>query len=105
MAPRGVSRLGATIALVALAACSGAEATQSHGHSTYQCKRGQTFKVERRKDRAEVHYAGRRFDLPRRASSIGDRYATHDATLIIDGDSAVFVTNSVLDLGACRAVD
>jgi membrane-bound inhibitor of C-type lysozyme len=73
------------------------------GPVTYGCAGGKTFSVERQLRRATVVYRGARFVLPRRSSGIGTRYASREATLIIDGDFAVFVAPNALDLNACRA--
>lgn len=83
--------------------CS-AQAEADRRRVTYRCGDGRSFEVEQGDRFAIVEHAGARFQLPRRKSSIGTRFASHDATLIVDGESAVFVTPHVLDLNACRAL-
>lgn len=50
---------------------------------------------------AHVRIAGQSFDLQRERSSIGDKYLSREAALIIDGASAVFIAPGFLNLGTC----
>lgn len=70
----------------------------------YKCSDGRSFSVTESADAAKVDYFNEHFQLPRRPSGIGTRYASADATLIIDGDMAAFVTETIVDLQACRAL-
>jgi hypothetical protein len=67
----------------------------------YSCRANQQLSVQRDSSRARVSLGGRTFDLQRRRSSIGEKYLSPTAALIIDGASAVFVSNDHLDLGIC----
>jgi len=82
--------------------------TQAHGAPApvrYACAASEQLSVQRNGASAHVTYAGRRYDLERKRSSIGDKYVSPKAALIIDGNSAVFVAEDVVGLGTCtRAV-
>lgn len=68
----------------------------------YDCPASQDLSVHRSAHVAQVSLGGRTYVLKRKPSSIGDKYLTQKAALIIDGDSAVFVADGHLDLGTCR---
>ena len=51
---------------------------------------------------ATVRYQGQELELPRRKSGIGIRYASPEATLIIDDEMAVLVTETNVNLKLCR---
>ena len=70
--------------------------------TTFQCAGDRFFTVQRDQETAVVVYSDVRYELPRRKSSIGERYATSGTTLIIDGDMAAFVSGSVMNLDFCR---
>lgn len=86
-----------------IGACSNGMAANAPLLTTYRCVDGRTFTVQRGEETAEVGYFNERYRLPRRPSRLGIRYATEDATLIIDGDFAAFVTEHVVDLESCTA--
>lgn len=97
-------RLVQLVLILVLSSGCSTRAAQAQGSVTlFRCAGGQSFTVERDDRSAIVIYSGVRHELPRRSSSIGERYATGDATLIIDGDMAAFVTRSVMNLDFCRA--
>lgn len=83
--------------------CSTQAAQAQRSVTLFRCAGAQSFTVERDDRSAILIYSGVRHELPRRSSSIGERYATSDATLIIDGEMAAFVTSSVINLDFCRA--
>lgn len=87
---------------VASAACA-AKGGEAASRTNYRCHGGKVFNVAATQAVASVTYAERRYLLPRRKSGIGTRYASAEATLIIDGPMAVFVTSAITDLQACRA--
>lgn len=89
--------VGAT--LVAILATT--ETHASPGSIHYACRASQDLTVDRDGSTAHVQLAGRTYDLKRRRSSIGDKYLSSNAALIIDGDSAIFVADDHLDLGTC----
>ena len=71
----------------------------------YTCSASQDLTVQRNRSTARVNFDGHSYDLQRKSSSIGDKYISAKAALIIDGASAVFVTEDHLGLGMCvRAV-
>ncbi len=67
----------------------------------YTCPESGDLTVERNSASAHVEVAGRSYDLQRKRSSIGEKYISPNAALIIDGPSAVFVAEDRLDLGTC----
>jgi len=70
----------------------------------YACDARQNLVIERDKGVARVRFVDRTYELKRRASSIGVKYLSPTAALIIDGASAVFVADDRLQLGACTEV-
>jgi hypothetical protein len=74
----------------------------ANGVTTFRCAGDRFFTVQRNEKMAVVVYSNARYELPRRKSSIGERYAKSGTTLIIDGDMAAFVSGSVIDLDFCR---
>jgi len=78
--------------------------SQAHGLPApvrYACPASENLTVKRNLAAARVTLAGRTYDLQRKQSSIGEKYLSASAALIIDGTSAVFVANDHLDLGTC----
>ena len=70
---------------------------------TFGCKNGTTFEVVLRNEIADVTFShGEQYHLRLKASSIGQRFVSSDATLIIDGRFAAFVSNTRSDLSQCR---
>lgn len=67
----------------------------------YACAPAHDFVVESDRGAALVRFEDRTYELKRKASDIGIKYASPTATLIIDGPSAVFVAEDRFDLGAC----
>lgn len=67
----------------------------------YACLASEDLSVRRNPSTAHVDYAGRTYQLQRKRSSIGDKYVSANAALIIDGNSATFVAEDLLDLGTC----
>ena len=97
-------RLVQLVAILLLSpGCSTQAAQAAKSVTIFRCAGAQSFTVERDDHSAIVLYSNARYELPRRSSSIGERYATSDATLIIDGEMAAFVTSSVMNLDFCRA--
>ena len=94
---------GMAAALLLGPGCSTGAAKASRDITLYKCAGDRSFTVERDDESAIIGYSDRRYELARRSSSIGERYANSEATLIIDGDMAAFVTASVVDLDFCRA--
>jgi hypothetical protein len=55
--------------------------------------------------RAVVDFNNQRYELPSKRMSIGKRYTNSSATLIIDGDFAVFATTDEEHHLECRQVN
>jgi hypothetical protein len=67
----------------------------------YACTDAQGFIVTRTADKALVQFDGKTYELQRRPSSIGMKYISASAALIVDGPSAVFVADDRFQLGTC----
>jgi len=67
----------------------------------YACGEGQNLVIQRDRTSAHVNFIDRSYELRRKPSSIGVKYISPTAALIIDGQSAVFVAEDRLQLGAC----
>ena len=67
----------------------------------YACDSGQTLIVSRTNEKASVRFIDRTYDLARRPSSIGQKYSSNTAALIIDGLSAVSLADDRRQLGRC----
>ena len=67
----------------------------------YQCEGGERLEVQRSDDAATVRLDDKSFELDRTRSSIGEKFESASAALIIEGPRAVFVANDRLELGAC----
>lgn len=93
---------GATMVL--LAACSAA-ATPQVTSAVYRCHDGRWFTVARNHNSASIRYADTSYNLSRRPSSLGMKYSSAEATLIIDHQFAAFVTETLMDLEQCYEVE
>ena len=94
---------GYPAAIIMLASCSPIQAHAAA--STYECANGKSFSVTQTSDGARVEFANRTYELTRRSSSMGTRYSSPEASLIVDGDLAVFATQRIFDLRLCGLVD
>ena len=86
--------------LIFLAGCSAVAGPQSPT-SVFRCDGGRWFTVNRDANTASIRYADERYSLARRPSSLGIKYSSPEATLIIDGRFAAFATETVVDLEQC----
>lgn len=77
----------------------------TQAEQAYLCNGGIAFAVTKNAGGAQVRFADAIYSLRRGRSSIGERFSSEDATLILDHSSAVFVANDRLGLRACRVVD
>jgi len=84
-----------------LAACSGASADVDPAQR-YVCAGGRGFDVIRSAQGAIVSLNGRTYNLEAKPSSLGQRYASAEATLIVDAEFAAFVTNKDMSLTKCQ---
>lgn len=92
----------ASALLAALLAVLGSNQAHAQAKSVeYQCPASDKLTVHRNGAGARVTFAGRTYQLQRRRSSIGAKYISPTAALIIDGPSAVFVAQDQLNLGTC----
>jgi len=95
-----LKHLAQTFALAAFAAT--AHAQSASAVSRYACPNSAgDLRVERSGGAARVTLGGHTYALTRKRSSIGDKFISSNAALIIDGESAVFVSEDHLNLGAC----
>jgi hypothetical protein len=97
-------RLFSMTAVASLLMFAGFSAAQAHPIPSaiqYECPASQHLIVQRDNLKARVSLAGQTYVLERHRSSIGDKYLSQSAALIIDGGSAVFVAKDHLDLGTC----
>lgn len=102
---RASGALGA--ALLVLAGC--ATTRDEHSRRDYLCTDTTQLSVVRRSEIATVEHQGSVYRLTHKPFSLGERYTSANATLIVDGHSAVFVTEDsaspqrcYLDAGATR---
>jgi len=95
-------QLAGTILLAVVTALGSAEAHAAADMPVrYACDARQNFVVEWSGTTAVVRFADRTFELRREPSSLGEKYLSPKAALIIDGATAVFVAEDRLQLGQC----
>jgi hypothetical protein len=88
-----------------LGAASVAAAAAPSAETRYVCTPAQDLVVTRSGNAAFVQFIDRTYELQRKRSSIGEKYISNTAALIIDGPSAVFVAEDRLQLGTCVESD
>jgi membrane-bound inhibitor of C-type lysozyme len=93
-------KLAAGPMLIVLSVLLAAHAHAAPAPTRYVCG-GQTVTIERDGKLASVRFADGSYQLQRKASDIGVKYASPTATLIIDGPSAIFVAQDRLQVAAC----
>jgi hypothetical protein len=95
-------KVAAALMVGVLSLIGGAHAASAATPATrYACDERQNMVVQRAGSNAHVDFIDRSYDLRRARSSIGVKYVSDNAALIIDGRSAVFVAEDRLQLGAC----
>lgn len=87
-----------------LPACSSSSIAEPVHPSAYECAHGQILHVHNGEEHAKVDFLDRHYELARNSSGLGLKYSSDDATLVIDGDSAVFVDHRSIELQTCRGV-
>lgn len=93
------------LALAAWCLSSSVEAAE-RPPQTFACSGGTTFDVLVNGKAAEVSFSQtERYSLRSKPSSLGRRFVSPGATLIIDGTFAAFVTSARRDLQHCMLVD
>lgn len=97
-------KLATGLMLIVLSLLGSASATAETGPSVklrYACAPAQNLVVTKSGSSASVQFIDRTYELRRKPSSIGEKYTSNTAALIIDGTSAVFVADDRIQLGAC----
>jgi YD repeat-containing protein len=95
-------KLAAAILIGVLSLLGSVQAHAASGTAVrYACDAHQNLVVERSATRAVVQFVDRTYELRRKPSSIGQKYLSPTAALIVDGASAVFVAEDRLQLGQC----
>jgi hypothetical protein len=82
---------------------SGNAKSASH-FTTFQCIDGRAFDVLFANSTARVHFAGGEYFLQKRRSSLGTKFVSPTATLIVDGEYAAFVPDGTIDLWQCKSL-
>jgi hypothetical protein len=90
--PADWRRVLAAVCLTAGAAVSSAMPVMASEARTYSCSTSDTLRVQLTRAGAIVKFNGLEYRLPRKRSSIGTRYGSANAALMIDGHFATFVT-------------
>ena len=90
------------VAALFVGSFSGAKAAAGTHVARYRCAEDRSFTVDRDDRSAVVTYADEKYPLTRKPSSLGLRYSSDVATLIIDHDFAAFVTDTTINLRECR---
>jgi hypothetical protein len=93
----------AALAAQLLPACSPSEVSKPQRAVVYHCAHDRLLHVHSGEEHAKVEYLGDHYELARRPAGIGIQYTSSNATLIIEGDTAVFVSRKNVDLQTCRA--
>src|SRR6185369_5422887 len=101
--PKSVLR-GSAACLLAISLAIHYFATTPEPRSqVFGCKDGTSFVGVVRNEIADVTFShGEQFQLRSKPSSMGQRFVSSVATLIIDGRFAAFVSNTRSDLNQCR---
>jgi hypothetical protein len=94
-------KVAAGLLLGVLSLLGTAQAHAAASATRYACEGRQNLVIERDRTTAHVNFIDRSYELRRKPSSIGAKYESSKAALIIDGQSAVFVAEDRLQLGAC----
>jgi hypothetical protein len=97
------TKVGTVLMIAVLSALGATHALAATGTTgvRYVCDSAAELVVMRNATVASVRFIGRTYELRRKASSIGVKYISTNAALIIDGKSAVFVADDQLSLGTC----
>ncbi|QIK95471.1 hypothetical protein G7076_02290 [Sphingomonas sp. HDW15A] len=95
--------IAAGLLIAVLSVLSGVQVLAAEGAPgvRYICKSEQGIVVTRTGDKASVRSADRTYELRRRPSSIGVKYGSANAALIVDGTDAVFVVEEPLYVQTC----
>ena len=88
--------------IAGVTACSPEGSAPQDPGKRYLCDNGHALDIIRSTDLAVVRVGERIFNLHSKPGSLGQRYTDGEATLIIDGGSAVFASAEGLDLRSCE---
>lgn len=94
----------AILLVAGTSACSSAASAQRDRAERFLCDSGQRLDVFHGRASTEVRVGERVFRLALKSGSLGRRYTDGEATLIIDGDTAVFVSGDGMSLRRCEAL-
>jgi precorrin-4 methylase len=92
---------GLMLAVLSVPGAIQAQAATASIEVQYACTNAEKFIVTRTADKALVQFGGKTYELQRRPSSIGVKYISATAALIVDGASAAFVADDRFQLGTC----
>ena len=81
-------------------ACASAEFAADSA-AVFQCRDGSQLTVNYENRSATVLAGGHSYELVRKPSGVGERFASSRATLIIDGNFAAFVADELPRLRGC----
>jgi membrane-bound inhibitor of C-type lysozyme len=92
-----------TLLVASVAACSAEESITQDHRKRYICEGGQVLDTVRNRDVMIVR-TGELIvnNLRAKSGSVGERYTDDEATLITDGNEAVFVSTNGIALRNCR---
>jgi hypothetical protein len=90
------------LVIAGMSACSSTDSAQQVRAERFLCETGQRLDVLYGTAMAEVRISERIFRLDLKPGSLGERYTDEEATLIVDGDTAVFVSADGMDLRKCE---
>jgi hypothetical protein len=102
MRGRALYSLVATAALFAGAAVSPAVARPLAPAERITCAGGRQFLLRTGADVARVQIGTRQLKLPRKPSSLSERYASAEGTLMLDGEFVAFVPRDDAGWKDCR---
>lgn len=92
---------GLMLAVLSLLGTAQAHAATKFVEAGYACTSSQGFVVSRTAYKALVQFDGKTYELQRKSLSIGVKYISATAALIVDGPSAVFVADDRFQFGTC----
>jgi hypothetical protein len=93
----------ATLLLASVTTCSPERNIPQDTRKRYICEGGQVLDTVRDRDLMSVRTGEIIFNnLRARPGSVGERYTNDEATLIIDGNEAVFVSSDGVALRNCK---
>lgn len=89
--------------MVLLSSSSASAESRGGSADVFRCRDGSELVVHYRPQAATVVAGGHSYELARRPSNVGERFASPQATLIVDGESATFIADDLHHLRGCRS--